>query len=76
MGMDRQTRENLFTLFFSSKGNRGTGLGLFVANQIIEQHGGSIAVESTPGEGSRFRIKLFKELPENIRKKQKDEGQR
>jgi len=76
MGMDRQTRENLFTLFFSSKGNRGTGLGLFVANQIIEQHGGSIAVESTPGEGSRFRIKLFKDLPENIRKKQKDEGQR
>ncbi len=71
IGMDRQTRENLFTLFFSSKGNRGTGLGLFVANQIIEQHGGSIEVESEPGEGSHFKIKLLKTLPDSIKQKKK-----
>ncbi|MDF1591546.1 MAG: ATP-binding protein [Desulfobacterales bacterium] len=73
IGMDRQTRENLFTLFFSSKGNRGTGLGLFVANQIIEQHGGSIEVASEPGKGSQFRIILFKELPESVKEKKSQE---
>ncbi len=67
IGMDRETRENLFTLFFSSKGHRGTGLGLFVANQIVEQHGGSIEIESEPKQGSCFRIKLPKILPEEIK---------
>lgn len=70
IGMDRETRENMFTLFFSSKGHRGTGLGLFVANQIIEQHGGSIEIDSEPGQGSCFRIKLPKVLPEEIKKGQ------
>lgn len=67
IGMDRETRENLFTLFFSSKGHRGTGLGLFVANQIVEQHGGSIEIDSEPKQGSCFRIKLPKVLPEEIK---------
>ncbi len=58
IGMDQETRENLFTLFFSSKGNRGTGLGLFIANQIIEKHGGKIEVKSSPGEGSNFTISI------------------
>lgn len=58
MGMDRETREKIFTLFFSSKGRKGTGLGLFIANQAIEQHGGSIVVESQIGIGSRFIITL------------------
>jgi signal transduction histidine kinase/FixJ family two-component response regulator len=58
IGMDRETRENLFTLFFSSKGNKGTGLGLFIAKKIIEQHGGTIAVDAKPGVGSRFKIVL------------------
>ena len=60
IGMDRETRENLFTLFFSSKGNKGTGLGLFIAKKIIEQHGGTIAVDAKPGVGSRFKIELPK----------------
>jgi signal transduction histidine kinase/FixJ family two-component response regulator len=57
-GMDKETQERLFTLFFSSKGQKGTGLGLFIANQIIRQHGGSIRVESKRGEGSVFRIRI------------------
>ncbi len=57
-GMDRETKEKLFTLFFSSKGNRGTGLGLFVANQIVQRHQGRIEVQASPGEGSSFRIVL------------------
>ena len=55
IGMDRETKESIFTLFFSSKASRGTGLGLFVANEIIQQHGGSIKVNSTPGQGSQFQ---------------------
>ena len=63
VGMDRETKESLFTLFFSSKGNKGTGLGLFIANKIIVQHGGKITVESTSGQGSNFRITLPKTSP-------------
>jgi signal transduction histidine kinase/FixJ family two-component response regulator len=58
IGMDRETRESLFTLFFSSKGNKGTGLGLFIADKIIDQHGGRISVKSKPGQGSSFKITL------------------
>jgi PAS domain S-box-containing protein len=58
IGMDRETRERLFSLFFSSKGAKGTGLGLYISNKIVEKHGGVIEVESEPGKGSRFLIKL------------------
>jgi signal transduction histidine kinase len=55
---------SIFTLFFSSKASRGTGLGLFVANEIIQQHGGSIKVKSTTGQGSHFQVKLPMNLDE------------
>jgi signal transduction histidine kinase len=58
VGMDRETREKMFTLFFSSKGSKGTGLGLFIAHKMVEQHGGTITVDAAPGKGSRFRIRL------------------
>jgi len=54
--MDRETREKVFSLFFSSKGTEGTGLGLFISNKIIQQHGGRIELESTLDVGSQFRI--------------------
>jgi signal transduction histidine kinase len=63
IGMDTETQAKLFTKFFSSKGRKGTGLGLFIANQIIQQHGGTISVNSAPGRGSRFTIKLPKQCP-------------
>ncbi len=69
MGMDRETRENIFTLFFSSKGSKGTGLGLFVSNKIIQQHGGSIRVDSTPGQGSHFNIRMPKVLSDILKSK-------
>jgi signal transduction histidine kinase len=56
--MEKETLKNLFDLFFSSKGSQGTGLGLFVAHQIIAQHGGTIHVTSQKGKGSHFRIVL------------------
>lgn len=63
MGMDQETREKMFTLFFTSKGSQGTGLGLFIANRVITQHGGRISVESTPGRGTRFQIWLPRKRP-------------
>jgi len=66
-GMDETTRENLFTLFFSSKGAGGTGLGLYISNQIINQHGGSISVSSTEGRGSTFRVSIPKVLPDYVK---------
>jgi PAS domain S-box-containing protein len=58
VGMDRETREKIFSLFFSSKGVMGTGLGLFIANKIVDKHGGTIRVESEPGRGTRFLVRI------------------
>lgn len=60
IGMDRETTEKIFTPFFSSKGRQGTGLGLFISEKIIQQHGGDILVKSTPGQGTVFTIRLPK----------------
>jgi len=58
IGMDRETREKAFSLFFSSKGNEGTGLGLFIANKITNAHGGKIDIESEPMKGSTFTVSI------------------
>lgn len=70
IGMDKETGENLFNLFFSSKGNKGTGLGLFISNKIIRQHGGIITVDSDPGLGSHFCVRMPKILPESAKTSQ------
>ena len=58
IGMDSDTCEKIFTLFYSTKERKGTGLGLFIAHRIVEQHGGSIAVSSKPGEGAVFQVRI------------------
>jgi signal transduction histidine kinase len=58
VGMSEETRKNLFNLFFSSKGEQGTGLGLFIARKTIEQHGGKLTVVSEPDQGACFSIVL------------------
>ncbi len=60
IGMSEEVRKKLFSRFFSTKGGRGTGLGLCVAQKIIEEHGGNIEVQSSPGRGSIFTISLQK----------------
>jgi len=57
-GMSRETLAKLFTVFFSTKGSKGTGLGLPVTQKIIEEHGGRIDVESQEGKGTTFTICL------------------
>lgn len=56
IGMDKETKNKAFSLFFSSKGGDGTGLGLFIANKISKAHGGKIKIKSEPHEGSEFRV--------------------
>jgi signal transduction histidine kinase len=58
LGMSQEVREKAFTLFFSSKGSGGTGLGLFIADKIAKSHGGRIELESEVGKGSRFTVTL------------------
>jgi signal transduction histidine kinase len=64
-GMTESQIKKLFTVFYSTKGVKGTGLGLFIAETIIKQHGGDIAVSSTLGQGSRFCIQLPRSSPKN-----------
>jgi len=60
IGMDQETREKAFTLFFSSKGTEGTGLGLFIANKIAQEHHGTIELCSESGKGTKFCVNLPK----------------
>ena len=63
IGMDRETREKAFSLFFSSKGHEGTGLGLFISNKIAQSHGGRIIIESEENAGTKFTVTLPKKQP-------------
>ena len=56
-GMDEATRARIFEPFFTTK-KRGTGLGLAIVKQIVERHGGTITVNTTPDKGARFIIDL------------------
>ena len=57
-GMDWEVKGKIFTTFFTTKGGQGTGLGLLTTRKIVQEHGGRIDVESAPGQGTTFRIRL------------------
>jgi signal transduction histidine kinase len=57
-GIDKDDLDAIFQVFVSSKGSRGTGLGLPVTRKIMREHDGDVAVESSPGEGSKFTLWL------------------
>ena len=57
-GIPRERRDRVFEPFFSTKGQRGTGLGLAVARKLAERHGGSLDLIETPGPGALFRVTI------------------
>lgn len=64
MGMSAEVLRKIYDPFFTTKSNpkegqrKGTGLGLAVTYGIIQEHAGTIEVNSTPGEGTVFRLEL------------------
>ncbi len=64
-GMDNEVKQKIFTTFFTTKGGKGTGLGLLTTRKIIQEHGGKIELETAHGEGSTFRIRLQRILLEH-----------
>jgi len=63
IGMKQEEQERIFEPFYQldnpiSRERSGTGLGLTIAKQIVEKHGGRIWVESEYGKGSRFTFTL------------------
>jgi signal transduction histidine kinase len=57
-GIAPSMMKHMFELFHSTKGNRGTGIGLAVARKIVEEHEGTIGVRSEEGEGTTFTVRI------------------
>lgn len=72
-GMDGNVIKHIFEPFFSTKGPRGTGLGLAVVHNIIRDLGGWIDVESRPGEGTSFEV-YFPSVEDGKKEEHAEEG--
>ena len=57
-GMSEETRRRCLEPFFTTKGTRGTGLGLAMVYGTVQRHGGSIELHSAPGQGTRFVLRF------------------
>jgi light-regulated signal transduction histidine kinase (bacteriophytochrome) len=57
-GMSEETLRNLFQPFYSTKGDLGNGLGLYISNEIVERHCGRLIVKSQLGKGTEVRVRL------------------
>ena len=58
MEMKDEVKKQVFTGFVSTKGSRGTGLGLLITQKIVKEHGGTLQVNSESGKGSTFTMQL------------------
>jgi len=65
-GIPDEQRDIVFNLFESSKGSRGTGIGLPVSRKIIREHGGRISVDTQPGAGTRFVLSWPRGNPDGL----------
>ena len=66
-GMSEEVRSKLFSSFFSTKGVKGTGLGLLVTAKLVEEHHGTIEVTSTEGAGTTFTIRFPAQATETVK---------
>ncbi len=57
-GMSEETKRKIFSSFYSTKGSRGTGLGLLVTSKIVLEHGGELFFESQEGVGTTFTMRI------------------
>lgn len=57
-GMDEEVRKKIFQGFFTTKGSRGTGIGLMISKKIVAAHGGRIEFDSEAGKGSEFIVRI------------------
>ncbi len=57
-GLDEEAREKVFRAFFSTKGTKGTGLGLMITKKIVSEHRGEIEMNSRKGGGTIFTVRL------------------
>ncbi len=57
-GIPPELHEKIFEAFFTTKGSRGTGLGLAVSRKLVEEFGGRLTLQSSPGHGATFTISL------------------
>ncbi len=73
MGIPSSDLQRVFSLFESTKGARGTGLGLPVSQKILHEHGGEIVVSSQVNEGTTFTLRLPRILPESLSPKRRIE---
>jgi len=60
VGMDNETHQKIFQSFFSTKGSKGTGIGLMTTRKTVEKHHGNIQVATEKGKGTIFSISLPK----------------
>jgi CheY-like chemotaxis protein/anti-sigma regulatory factor (Ser/Thr protein kinase) len=80
IGMDAATRRQCLELFFTTKGERGTGLGLSMVYGTAQRHGAALDIDSAPGAGTRVRLSFnadelsavqdavrFAQLPQGVR---------
>jgi len=75
-GMDYDVKKKVFTSFFTTKGLGGTGLGLLTTKKIVQEHGGTIELETVEGHGTTFRISLARNrLPKIREDEDQDEAQ-
>jgi CheY-like chemotaxis protein len=63
--MDKDTRRRCLEPFFTTKGVRGTGLGLAMVYGVMQRHGGDVHIDSTPGIGTTVRLSFVAAEPDN-----------
>ena len=55
-GMPPEVEQRVFEPFFTTKGEEGTGLGLAMVYACMQRHGGSVKLQTAPGEGTQFTL--------------------